>query len=128
MTTEQTFKPFCFMTQESKSRLLDGGNCKGAVPVHGGISKTAKIPLYTSEVLDRIDQLERQLAEAKKDRADAKRYRWLRDDASGYQRAGPLVYWSGEHGESIRITYGQSLDDELDYAMGAAIAQQKVKT
>lgn len=79
------------------------------------------------QAIQRIDKLERQLAEALKDQADAARYRWLRDDASGYQRAGPLVYWSGEHGESIRITYGQSLDDELDYAMGAAIAPQKVK-
>jgi hypothetical protein len=30
-------------------RLTQGGNCKGAVPVHGKASATAKLPLFTAE-------------------------------------------------------------------------------
>lgn len=38
-----------WMTHESHYRLKDGGNCKGAVPVHGKPSSTAKLPLYTAD-------------------------------------------------------------------------------
>lgn len=38
-----------WMTRESKWRLSNGGNNKGAVPVHGNPSATAKVPLYTEE-------------------------------------------------------------------------------
>lgn len=38
-----------WMTRESKWRLSNGGNSKGAVPVHGKPSATAKVPLYTEE-------------------------------------------------------------------------------
>lgn len=38
-----------WMTHESKWRLANGGNSKGAVPVHGKPSPTAKVPLYTEE-------------------------------------------------------------------------------
>lgn len=94
----------------------------GEVKEHEGLLEQIK---YSKE---RIDELERQLAEAQKDQADAKRYRWLRNDANGYNRAGPLVFWASMKGEAFRQSGGQSLDDELDYAMGVAIAQQKVKT
>ena len=43
----QQREAFAWMTEESKYRLALGGNCKGAVPVHGKPSATAKIPLYT---------------------------------------------------------------------------------
>lgn len=38
--------PYAWMTGESQRRLAAGGNCKGAVPVHGKPSATATIPLY----------------------------------------------------------------------------------
>ena len=44
---QQTNRPFCWMTDESKYRLVEqGGNSKGSVPVHKRPSATAKIPLY----------------------------------------------------------------------------------
>lgn len=39
-------KPFAWMTNESAHRLAQGGNCKGAVPVHGRQSTTAKNALF----------------------------------------------------------------------------------
>jgi hypothetical protein len=36
------------MTTESEWRLANGGNCKGAVPVHGKRSRISTIPLYTA--------------------------------------------------------------------------------
>ena len=41
-------EPTYWMTWESKYRLEQGGNAKGAVPVHAKRSSTAIIPLYTS--------------------------------------------------------------------------------
>ncbi len=40
--------PVAWMTRESQHRLAAGGNCKGAVPVHGKRSATATIPLYAA--------------------------------------------------------------------------------
>lgn len=135
MTTEQTLKPFCFMTHESKFRLLDGGNCKGAVPVHGAPSKTAKIPLYTGEFLDRIAELERQLAEARKDQArlDTISNEYLQIEAfeipTGSDDAdiGWRIYQSYCGEENPRLIVEQ-YEDDLRQAIDAAIAQQKVKT
>ena len=42
-------EPSLWMTHESMRNLANGGNSKGAVPVHGKRSATAKIPLYTEE-------------------------------------------------------------------------------
>jgi hypothetical protein len=119
--SEQTFKPFCFMTHESKHSLINGGNCKGAVPVHGGPSKTAKIPLYTGEVLDRIDELERQLAEARENQADAKRYLWL---SAQYIPACTLM--GGKAAWIINVESHLPRGDTFDQAIDAAIAQQKL--
>lgn len=38
-----------WMTHESRFRLANGGNGKGAVPVHGKRSATAVVPLYTAD-------------------------------------------------------------------------------
>lgn len=64
---------------------------------------------------DRIDELERQLAEAQKDQADANRYRWIVKDIEekGCAKFDEYFYTSFE-----------SLSDYID----AAIAQKKVKT
>lgn len=40
-----------WMTRESRYRLAQGGNCKGAVPVHSKQSSTAKLPLFTADQL-----------------------------------------------------------------------------
>ena len=39
-------EPVAWMTHESSMRLKDGGNCKGAVPVHQQRSHASSIPLY----------------------------------------------------------------------------------
>lgn len=39
-------EPYVWMTSESKWRLQNGGNCKGAVPVHKKKSNASNIPLY----------------------------------------------------------------------------------
>ena len=39
-------EPVAWMTHESSMRLKDGGNCKGAVPVHQQQSHASSIPLY----------------------------------------------------------------------------------
>ena len=39
-------EPVAWMTHESNMRLTDGGNCKGAVPVHQQRSHASSIPLY----------------------------------------------------------------------------------
>lgn len=41
-----------WMTKESKRRIAFGGNCKGAVPVHGKPSAAAVLPLYDQDELD----------------------------------------------------------------------------
>ena len=69
---------------------------------------------------DRIDELERQLAEAREDQADAKRYRWLRD-----------LHWVEDEAK-FRLSLADTPDSsqyekELDQAIDAAIAQRKVK-
>lgn len=71
---------------------------------------------------DRIDQLERQLAEAREDRADAKRYRWLRDDSIHTDFEAPLVHIFDAENNNLEILN----DKKLDQAIDAAI--QKVKT
>ena len=43
-------QPKYWMTKESEYRLKNGGNSKGAVPVHAKRSNTAVIPLYTAPV------------------------------------------------------------------------------
>jgi hypothetical protein len=50
---EFRFTPSVWMTYESALRLaVDGGNCKGAVPVHSKRSATSTIPLYDQATLD----------------------------------------------------------------------------
>ena len=41
-------EPVAWMTYESKHRLSNGGNCKGAVPVHKNPSHASCVPLYTA--------------------------------------------------------------------------------
>jgi hypothetical protein len=53
--------PSFWMTHESKFRLENqGGNCKGAVPVHGTRSNTANIPLYDQAAMDAAIAAERE--------------------------------------------------------------------
>ncbi len=49
-------EPCAWMTHESKWRLIEGGNARGAVPIHGRRSATATIALYTAEQM----QIERE--------------------------------------------------------------------
>jgi len=44
-------KPTAWMTEESKYRLMNGGNCRGAVPVHAEKSHISTIPLYSEAQL-----------------------------------------------------------------------------
>ena len=44
----QQQEPVAWMSNESKWRLKQGGNSKGAVPVHKNKTTTSKIPLYTT--------------------------------------------------------------------------------
>lgn len=44
-------EPVAWMSNESKRRLADGGNRKGAVPVHQRKSSISKIPLFTEDQL-----------------------------------------------------------------------------
>lgn len=60
----------------------------------------------------RIDELERQLAEAQKDQADAKRYRYLRDT-----EVLPLRVY-----EALENNLGETLDLEIDYEIGMKAA------
>lgn len=64
----------------------------------------------------RIDELERQLAEAQKDQADAKRYRWIESqhrivslDMGGKHR------WMASH--SVGMLRGGTFDQAIDAAM-----------
>lgn len=41
--------PVAWMTRESAARLKDGGNCRGAVPVHQKRSTIATIPVYVRQ-------------------------------------------------------------------------------
>ena len=41
-------EPLAWMSKESKWRLKQGGNSKGAVPVHKNKTTISKIPLYTT--------------------------------------------------------------------------------
>ena len=43
-----TVEPVAWISYESLGRLKNGGNSRGAVPVHTIQSHTAKIPLYTA--------------------------------------------------------------------------------
>ena len=45
---QQPAEPVAWMTYESKHRLSNGGNCKGAVPVHKNPSHASCVPLYTA--------------------------------------------------------------------------------
>ena len=49
-----------WMTRESERRLAKGGNCKGAVPVHGKPSSTAIVPLYDQAAIDAAVAAERE--------------------------------------------------------------------
>ncbi len=42
----EAMKPDAWITGESMWRLRDGGNCRGAVPVHASRSSTAKYGVY----------------------------------------------------------------------------------
>ena len=81
---------------------------------HAGYNIDTHSTNYMRQAADRIDELERQLAEAQKDQADAKRYRWIvKDiDEKGCAKFDEFFYTSFE-----------SLSDYID----AAIAQKKVK-
>lgn len=70
---------------------------------------------------DRIDELERQLAEAQKGQADARRYRWLRDDAIHTDFEAPLAYIFDAENNNLEILNDKKLDQAIDAAM------QKVK-
>ena len=51
MKKEYKPKPVAWMTEESKYRLLSGGNCRGSVPVHSKKSHVSTIPLYSESQL-----------------------------------------------------------------------------
>jgi len=72
---------------------------------------------------DRIDELERQLAEAQKDQADAKRYRWL-----SAQYISTRAILSGQTAWIINVESHLPMGETFEQAIDAAIAQQKVKT
>lgn len=59
-------EPAAYMTREAQRRLADGGNSKGAVPVHLKRSNVACIPLFTAdqmrEAAARIAELEAEVA------------------------------------------------------------------
>ena len=59
ITMNQTY-PCAWMTEESARRLVDGGNCKGAVPVHSKRSTTAKIPMYDQAEINAAVAAERE--------------------------------------------------------------------
>lgn len=56
---ERGVRPYAWMTRESANRLKTGGNCKGAVPVHGEPSVSARRPLYDQAALDAAVAAER---------------------------------------------------------------------
>lgn len=70
-----------WMTRESRLRLRDGGNCKGAVPVHGKRSNAACLPLFDRATLN-VVVAQAVAKERELWRADAERYRWLRDEGN----------------------------------------------
>lgn len=57
---EQPVRPRYWMTREAEYRLKNGGNAKGAVPVHARPSVAAKIPLYGQAELDAAVAAERE--------------------------------------------------------------------
>ena len=88
---------------------------------HAGYNIDTHSTNYMRQAADRIDELERQLAEAQKDQADAKRYRWLRD-----------LHWVEDEAK-FRLSLSDTSDSaqyekELDQAIDAEIEQKKVKT
>ncbi len=52
MTLPPLPKPVAWMSNESAYRLINGGNAKGAVPVHQNRSHTSTRPLFTQHQLE----------------------------------------------------------------------------
>ncbi|NHZ94600.1 DUF551 domain-containing protein [Massilia sp. CCM 8734] len=117
-----------WMTHESRYRLQDGGNCKGAVPVHGKKSSTAKLPLFTE------DQMRAALAQsADQDKLDAARYRALRGGKTiilhegVYPKDGSIwasryIHNPGCFPEVVSAGSGKAFDHAVDAAILAAKA------
>ncbi len=57
---KDAFMASFWMTKESKFRISNGGNSKGAVPVHGKQSATSVIPLYEQAAIDAAVAAERE--------------------------------------------------------------------
>ncbi len=71
---------------------------------------------YCHRAADRIEQLERENAELK---ADAERYRWLRDEAQWLDDVPHAIIWkSNGHVQEV------CAEDELDEAIDAAMKEQ----
>lgn len=93
-------QPVAYMTREAVRRLADGGNCKGAVPVHLKRSKVACIPLYADQPA-RIASLEAELVAA---RSALDKIHAIRNDIISRQKLGwsahvyPLVVVLSEAG------------------------------
>lgn len=60
--------------------------------------------------------------ELAKDALDAKRYRWLRNDANKHKETAPLCWWTDHCGNTSDYSVDGS---ELDEAIDAAISQSK---
>ena len=104
-------EPVAWMTHESSMRLKDGGNCKGAVPVHQQRSHASSIPLYAipdGYVVVPVEQAK-----------NAERYAWLRDKSFG-QYAHPIVIEQRPEGFVPRYLgplFGDILDSYVDIAI-----------
>ena len=92
-------KPAYWMTFESRWRMAQGGNSKGAVPVHGKRSVTADIPLYDQATLDAAIAAERERwvsicqDHASRERLPHKKYETYVD---GWLDACNEIMWAGD--------------------------------
>ena len=80
------------------------------------------IPLYSIDVIAALQ------AEIERLRADAERYRWLRDDAMGTDTTVPIVCIVDRRGRPVTDdeNYPHLLDgDELDAAIDAAMKEER---
>jgi hypothetical protein len=93
-------KPFAWMTHESKARLSDGGNCKGAVPVHGKSSATSVLPLFTASQLRQAVQ-EAVEAERRRCAELCEGLRDLREEARAILKASAALS-EGDAAETLR--------------------------
>lgn len=93
-----------YLTNRGCLALLNGDYINVYLP---GLEKIAEI-LQAPE----LAELKRQLAEAQKDQADAKRYKYLRDT-----EVLPLRVY-----EALENNLGETLDLEIDYEIGMKAA------